>query len=197
MENDKQNLITRVITYLVIFLGVLFTLIVMSDDNPKEMNPEQIKVAAFNNDQFEFEKDEKGRFIKDKFGNYTYKDLDNDSTYSKSEGEILRNYQTSLEQTLDSHVFTLTFFSIVTVTATFLLLILGFGYLAYINWAKAKKILTGVGIFVLFMLIVYFMSVDDRGTDWTLANTAINSTVLLILVALISWIGGSVIKLRK
>ena len=197
MENDKQNLITRVITYLVIFLGVLFTLIVMSDDKPKEMNPEQIKVAAFNNDQFEFEKDEKGRFIKDKFGNYTYKDLDNDSTYSKSEGEILRNYQTSLEQTLDSHVFTLTFFSIVTVTATFLLLILGFGYLAYINWAKAKKILTGVGIFVLFMLIVYFTSVDDRGTDWTLANTAINSTVLLILIALISWIGGSVIKLRK
>ena len=197
MENDKQNLITRVITYLVIFLGVLFTLIVMSDDNPKEMNPEQIKVAAFNNDQFEFEKDEKGRFIKDKFGNYTYKDLDNDSTYSKSEGEILRNYQTSLEQTLDSHVFTLTFFSIITVTATFLLLILGFGYLAYINWAKAKKILTGVGIFVLFMLIVYFISVDDRGTDWTLANTAINSTVLLILIALISWIGGSVIKLRK
>ena len=197
MENDKQNLITRVITYLVIFLGVLFTLIVMSDDNPKEMNPEQIKVAAFNNDQFEFEKDEMGRFIKDKFGNYTYKDLDNDSTYSKSEGEILRNYQTSLEQTLDSHVFTLTFFSIVTVTATFLLLILGFGYLAYINWAKAKKILTGVGIFVLFMLIVYFISVDDRGTDWTLANTAINSTVLLILIALISWIGGSVIKFRK
>ena len=197
MENDKQNLITRVITYLVIFLGVLFTLIVMSDDNPKEMNPEQIKVAAFNNDQFEFEKDEKGRFIKDKFGNYTYKDLDNDSTYSKSEGEILRNYQTSLEQTLDSHVFTLTFFSIVTVIATFLLLILGFGYLAYINWAKAKKILTGVGIFTLFMLIVYFISVDDRGTDWTLANTAINSTVLLILIALISWIGGSVIKLRK
>jgi len=197
MENDKQNLITRVITYLVIFLGVLFTLIVMSDDNPKEMNPEQIKVAAFNNDQFEFEKDEKGRFIKDKFGNYTYKDLDNDSTYSKSEGEILRNYQTSLEQTLDSHVFTLTFFSILTVTATFLLLILGFGYLAYINWAKAKKILTGVGIFTLFMLIVYFISVDDRGTDWTLANTAINSTVLLILIALISWIGGSVIKLRK
>ena len=197
MENDKQNLITRVITYLVIFLGVLFTLIVMSDDNPKEMNPEQIKVAAFNNDQFEFEKDEKGRFIKDKFGNYTYKDLDNDSTYSKSEGEILRNYQTSLEQTLDSHVFTLTFFSIVTVLATFLLLILGFGYLAYINWAKAKKILIGVGIFVLFMLIVYFISVDDRGTDWTLANTAINSTVLLILIALISWIGGSVIKLRK
>ena len=197
MENDKQNLITRVITYLVIFLGVLFTLIVMSDDNPKEMNPEQIKVAAFNNDQFEFEKDDKGRFIKDKFGNYTYKDLDNDSIYSKSEGEILRNYQTSLEQTLDGHVFTLTFFSIVTVTATFLLLILGFGYLAYINWAKAKKILTGVGIFVLFMLIVYFISVDDRGTDWTLANTAINSTVLLIFIALISWIGGSVIKLRK
>ena len=169
----------------------------MSDDNPKEMNPEQIKVAAFNNDQFEFEKDDKGRFIKDKFGNYTYKDLDNDSTYSKSEGEILRNYQTSLEETLDGHVFTLTFFSIVTVTATFLLLILGFGYLAYINWAKAKKILTGVGIFVLFMLIVYFISVDDRGTDWTLANTAINSTVLLIFIALISWIGGSVIKLRK
>ena len=197
MENDKQNLVTRIITYLVIFLGVLFTLIVMSDDNPKEMNPEQIKVAAFNNDQFEFEKDDKGRFIKDKFGNYTYKDLENDSTYSKSEGQILRNYQTSLEQTLDSHVFTLTFFSIVTVTATFLLLILGFGYLAYINWAKAKKILTGVGIFVLFMLIVYFISVDDRGTDWTLANTAINSTVLLIFVALVSWIGGSVIKLRK
>ncbi len=197
MENDKQNLITKVITYLVIFLGVLFTLIVMSDDNPKEMNPEQIKVAAFNNDQFEFEKDDNGRFIKDKFGNYTYKDLDNDSTYNKSEGEILRNYQTSLEQTLDGHVFTLTFFSIVTVSATFLLLLIGFVYLAYINWAKAKKILTQVGVFVLFMLIIYFISVDERGMDWTLANTAINSTVLLIFIALITWIGGSVIKFRK
>ena len=197
MEKNRQNLITKIITYLVIFLGVLFTLIVMTDDNPKEMNPEQIKVAAFNNDQFEFEKDDKGRFIKDKFGNYTYTDLENDSTYSKSEGEILRNYQTSLEENLDGHVFTLTFFSIITVSATFLLLLLGFGYLAYINWAKAKKILAGVGVFALFMIIVYFISVDERGTDWTLANTAINSTVLLIVVALVSWIGGSVLKLRK
>ena len=47
------------------------------------------------------------------------------------------------------------------------------------------------------MIIVYFISVDERGTDWTLANTAINSTVLLIIVALVSWIGGSVLKLRK
>ena len=45
MENNRQNLITKIITYLVIFLGVLFTLIVMTDDNPKEMNPERIKVA--------------------------------------------------------------------------------------------------------------------------------------------------------
>ena len=76
-------------------------------------------------------------------------------------------------------------------------MLLGFGYLAYINWAKDKKILAGVGVFALFMIIVYFISVDERGTDWTLANTAINSTVLLIVVALVSWIGGSVLKLRK
>ena len=76
-------------------------------------------------------------------------------------------------------------------------MLLGFVYLSYINWPKAKKILAGVGVFALFMIIVYFISVDERGTDWTLANTAINSTVLLIIVALVSWIGGSVLKLRK
>ena len=38
MENNKQNLITKIVTYSIVFLGILFTVWVMNDDNPAEMS---------------------------------------------------------------------------------------------------------------------------------------------------------------
>ena len=46
MEDKTQGLITRITTYTIVFLGVLFTLWVMNDDNPAEMSYEQQKQWA-------------------------------------------------------------------------------------------------------------------------------------------------------
>ena len=46
MENNKQNLITKIVTYSIVFLGILFTVWVMNDDNPAEMSYEQQKQWA-------------------------------------------------------------------------------------------------------------------------------------------------------
>ena len=46
MENNKQNLITKIITYSIVFFGILFTVWVMLDDNPSEMSYEQQKQWA-------------------------------------------------------------------------------------------------------------------------------------------------------
>jgi hypothetical protein len=46
MDNKTQNLVTKVTTYAIVFLGVLFTVWVMNDDNPTEMSYEQQKQWA-------------------------------------------------------------------------------------------------------------------------------------------------------
>ena len=46
MENNKQNLITKIVTYSIVFFGILFTVWVMRDDNPSEMSYEQQKQWA-------------------------------------------------------------------------------------------------------------------------------------------------------
>ena len=46
MENNKQNLITKIVTYSIVFLGILLTSWVMNDDNPAEMSYEQQKQWA-------------------------------------------------------------------------------------------------------------------------------------------------------
>ena len=46
MENNTQNLITKILTYSIVFFGILFTVWVMRDDNPSEMSYEQQKQWA-------------------------------------------------------------------------------------------------------------------------------------------------------
>ena len=41
MDTKTQNIVLKSITALIIFLGVLFTVMVMGDDNPAEMSYEQ------------------------------------------------------------------------------------------------------------------------------------------------------------
>ena len=77
------------------------------------------------------------------------------------------------------------------------LVIGAFGYLAYRDPNKAKRILLSIGIFIVFMVIIYFISAGESGSDMKLASTAINSTIILISIALLGWIGGSVVKYIK
>ena len=89
----------------------------------------------------------------------------------------------------------------------------GFVYLAIIDRQKALRILAGIGIFSLLMVIVYISSSSDVPAEminsevglldeekihtpenWKIASAAINATGILIFVALIGWIGGTVVK---
>ena len=94
-----------------------------------------------------------------------------------------------------------------------LIIIGGFIYLLVIDSKKALRILAGIGMFTLLMVIVYAVSSSDVPAEmvnseiglleeekihtpgnWKIASAAINATGILILVALIGWIGGAVIK---
>ena len=47
------------------------------------------------------------------------------------------------------------------------------------------------------MVLVYLLSEGDSGSDMKLASTAINATIVLTSVAILGWIGGSLVKYIK
>ena len=77
------------------------------------------------------------------------------------------------------------------------LVIAAFGYLYFIDPKKAIRTLAGIGIFTVFMVLVYLLSEGDSGSDMKLASTAINATIVLTSVAILGWIGGSLVKFIK
>jgi chromate transport protein ChrA len=77
------------------------------------------------------------------------------------------------------------------------LVIAAFIYLAYLDFQKAKRILIGVGIFVVFMILIYLISEGESGSDLKIASTAINSTIVLTSLAILGWVGGSLVKFIK
>ena len=95
------------------------------------------------------------------------------------------------------------------------LVIAAFIYLAYIDSQKAIKSLIGLGIFTFFILAVYLFSfnVSDQElfdynskllnikvvkSDIVMAKMAISSTIILIFIAVLGWVGSPLFKyLRK
>lgn len=116
-------------------------------------------------------------------------------------------------QTLDSDVSNLINFSLLIVYIGVGLILLAFIYLAIIDLKKALKILIGIIVFVTFVIIVYMSSnnisteelkfynsnlnVDVKENDLVIAKTAITSTIILIGVAMLSWIGSPIFKLLR
>jgi hypothetical protein len=47
------------------------------------------------------------------------------------------------------------------------------------------------------MVLVYLFSEGDNGSDMKLASTAINATIFLVFIAILGWIGGSLVKYIK
>ena len=196
MDTKVQNIVLKSITGLIIFLGVLFTIMVMGDDNPAEMSYAQQEQWA----------------IKEA------KDLKLNEELSSSElNEHItsRTSEISLEKSkaLWGDVSMVIGFTNAILILGVLIIIGGFIYLLVIDSKKALRILAGIGMFTLLMVIVYAVSSSDVPAEmvnseiglleeekihtpgnWKIASAAINATGILILVALIGWIGGAVIK---
>ena len=194
MENNKQNLITKIVTYSIVFLGILFTLWVMNDDNPAEMSYEQQKQWAI------VEAKSLG--------------LANEMTATELNAHLSnRTLEISLEKekTLWSDVSKLINFSMLIIYLAIGLVIAAFAYLASIDPKKAIKSLIGLGIFTLFILAVYLFSfnVSDQElldynnellsikvvkSDIVMAKMAISSTIILTFIAVLGWIGSPLIS---
>ena len=196
MDTKVQNIVLKSITGLIIFLGVLFTVMVMGDDNPAEMSYAQQEQWA----------------IKEA------KDLKLNEELSSSElNEHItsRTSEISLEKSkaLWGDVSMVIGFTNAILILGVLIIIGGFIYLLVIDSKKALRILAVIGMFTLLMVIVYAVSSSDVPAEmvnseiglleeekihtpgnWKIASAAINATGILILVALIGWIGGAVIK---
>ena len=198
MENNKQNLITKILTYSIVFFGILFTVWVMRDDNPSEMSYEQQKQWAI------VEAKEQG--------------LASEMTATKLNAHLSeRTLEITKEkqETLWSDVSALINFSMFIIYLAIGLVIAAFIYLAYIDSQKAIKSLIGLGIFTFFILAVYLFSfnVSDQElfdynskllnikvvkSDIVMAKMAISSTIILIFIAVLGWVGSPLFKyLRK
>ena len=217
METKKQNLVIKIFTYYsVLAIGVFLTLIVMNDENPAEMNYEQEKQWAIN----EVRGNKAGDLLSmdDIIADYpssskstpeNWEELKLNEVLISTDLNAYVNTRTSeIRQektaTLDFHVSLLIWYSIIMLFLCSGFVLLGFGYLAMIDSAKALRILAGVGVFSLFIIIVYFVSTfvseeelkfyNDRLTmsvgksDIIMAKTAISSTIILIFIAMLGWL---------
>ena len=196
MNSNIQNIVLKAITVIIIFFGVLFTYFVMGDDNPKEMSYEQQEQWAISE-------------AIDKELDKTMTAAQLNAFKSERTAELVREK----EEILWNDVSNIMDFTIWAIYLTIFLVIAGFIYLAYIDLKKALKILAGIGIFAIFMFIIYNMAssevpqhlldsetsllADEKmhtPENWRMASAAISATGILIAIALLGWIGGSVMK---
>ena len=196
MNSNIQNIVLKAITVIIIFFGVLFTYFVMVDDNPKEMSYEQQEQWAISE-------------AIDSSYNETMTTAKLNAFKSERTAEIVREK----EEILWNDVSTIIDFTIWAIYLSIFLVIAGFIYLAVIDTKKALKILAGIGIFVVFMFIIYNVASSEvpehllaketsllaeekmhTPENWKMASAAISATGVLIVIALLGWIGGSVMK---
>jgi len=194
MDNKTQNLVTKVTTYAIVFLGVLFTVWVMNDDNPTEMSYEQQKQWAI------IEAKDQG--LADQM---TASELN--AHLSQRTSEIAEEKQ----ETLWNDVSTLIDFSNFIIILAVILVLAAFVYLAMLDSKKAIKALIGLGVFSVFILIVYLFStnvsdqelndynskllnINVEKSDIVMAKMAITSTLILIAAAGLGWIGSPLFK---
>ena len=131
MDTKTQNIVLKSITALIIFLGVLFTVMVMGDDNPAEMSYEQQEQWAI-------------KEAKDL-------ELNKEMTSSELNQHITTRTAEIAEEkskTLWSDVSLVIGFTNTILILAVLIVLGGFVYLAVIDRQKALRILTGIGIFV-------------------------------------------------
>lgn len=197
MDNKIQNIVLKSITIILIGIGVLMTVWVMRDDNPTNMKKEEHKQWAIKKAK-KLNKDKK----------LTADDLN--IWIDKQTDEIVKEK----EQILINDVSNVIDYTSVLLLISFILVVASFGYLFFIDYKKALKILAGVSALVLFVIISYYTASDKvpecikamdsdvicakdfkfTSGNWKIASMAVTSSLLLICVTVLAWISGSVMK---
>ena len=97
------------------------------------------------------------------------------------------------------------------------LIVASFIYLITIDYVKALRILAGVLLLGLFMVVCYYMASDQvpvciaamegelepcqeplyTSANWKIASAAILTTVVLIIITVLAWISGPIMKLFR
>ena len=201
MDNKIQNIVLKSIMGLIIFLGTLFTVGVVMSGDPGNMSDVELEQLAIQKAKSENLQDSMSQLELDQWLRDTAKEI-------KTEKEKATFSAVSLVIDFTEYLF---LFAIVLVVASV-------GYLFTVDAKKAAINMAGIVGVVGFLLIVYFtagsdvpeeygakeildgVAAEDRvfiEENWQLASAALTSTVILVGIALLGWIGGAVMKMFK
>ena len=201
MDNKIQNIVLKSIMGVIIFLGTLFTIWVILGGDPGKMSDGEMEQLAI--------KEAKAQNLQE-----TMNQVELDDWIKKTGKEIKEEKQ---KATFSAVSLVIDFTKYIFFLAVFLI-VASMGYLFTIDPKKALKSLAGIAGIVGFILVVYLTAGNDvpqeyvanetlKGVadadrvftpgNWQFASAAVTSTVILTVVAMVGWVGGTVMKVFK
>jgi len=201
MDNKIQNIVLKSIMGLIIFLGTLFTIWVVVSGDPGNLSDVELEQLAIQKAKAENLQSTMSQLDLDQWLRDTAKEI-------KTEKEKATFSAVSLVIDFTKYLF---YFTILLVVASV-------GYLFTVDAKKAAINMAGIVGVVGFILIIYATAGSDvpqeyvaaetlKGVadedrsftegNWQFASAALTSTVILVGVALLGWIGGTVAKMIK
>ena len=201
MDNKIQNIVLKSIMGLIIFLGTLFTLWVVMSGDPGNMSDVELEQLAIQKAKSENLQNSMSQLDLDQWLRDTAKEI-------KTEKEKATFSSVSLVIDFTKYLF---FFTILLVVASV-------GYLFTVDAKKAAINMAGIVGVVAFILIIYATAGSDvpqeyvaaetlKGVadedraftegNWQFASAALTSTVVLTVIALLGWVGGTLMKMLK
>ena len=201
MDNKIQNIVLKSIMGLIVFLGTLFTIWVVMSGDPGNMSDVELEQLAIQKAKSENLQNSMSQIELDQWLRETAKEI-------KIEKEKATFSAVSLVIDFTKYIF---YFTILLVVASV-------GYLFTVDAKKATINMAGIVGVVAFILIIYTTAGSDvpqeyvaaetlKGVadedrsftegNWQFASAALTSTVILVGIALLGWIGGTVTKIFK
>jgi hypothetical protein len=201
MDNKIQNIVLKSVMGLIIFLGTLFTIWVVMSGDPGNMSDVELEQLAIQKAKAENLQNSMSQIDLDQWLRDTAKEI-------KTEKEKTTFDAVSLVIDFTKYIF---YFTILLVVASV-------GYLFTVDAKKAAINIAGIIGVVGFIFIIYATAGSDvpqeyvaaetlKGVadedrsftegNWQFASAALTSTVILVVVALLGWIGGTVMKMFK
>ncbi|MDC0338285.1 hypothetical protein OAN33_01990 [Flavobacteriales bacterium] len=201
MDNKIQNIVLKSLMGLIIFLGTLFTIWVVMSGDPGNMSDVELEQLAIQKAKSENLQESMSQLDLDQWLRDTAKEI-------KTEKEKATFSAVSLVIDFTKYIF---YFTILLVVASV-------GYLFTVDAKKAAINIAGILGVIGFILIIFYTAGSDvpqeyvaaetlKGVadedrsftegNWQFASAALTSTVVLTVVALLGWIGGTVMKVFK
>lgn len=201
MDNKIQNIVLKSVMGLIIFLGTLFTIWVVMSGDPGNMSDVELEQLAIQKAKSENLQESMSQLDLDQWLRDTAKEI-------KTEKEKATFSAVSLVIDFTKYIF---YFTILLVVASV-------GYLFTVDAKKAAINMAGILGVIGFILIIFYTAGSDvpqeyvaaetlKGVadedrsftegNWQFASAALTSTVVLTVVALLGWIGGTVMKVFK